>query len=533
MKAPRRADGKRRQLSRKVRVQESAPTGAVSHKRKVREAAFASAAKKDLQEQSQAAEEPHGAPGDTTASGAPIASEPTALFQKDSSFAKLGLARWLVEGCEKLGMVYPTEIQAMCIPPVLAGKQVIGNSKTGSGKTACFCLPILHQLSKDPYGIFALVLLPVRELTFQVSENFRALGKGINVEVFEVIGGQDMQYQARMIASRKHVITATPGRLADLLRGEPGLSKAFGNLRVLVLDEADRLLTQSFEEELEDMLPRLPKTRQTLLFSATITGSIEKLRSRLQTDGRELMLLDANPTDESLETLTQEYVFVPEIVQICYVHHLLRDHFANDSCILFAPTLMLCQLLMTTLELLGLLVTGLHSLQSQQRRRACLNNFRAGRSRILVATDVASRGLDIPKVSVVMNMGLPMTADSYVHRAGRTGRAGRPGLVISVMCERDVAKVQAIEERIGMQLKLRPTVEEDALKLMSKTTKAQQKAELLLSEAGFHDRVQERRESDKKRLKERENAGHVAVAIETPRGTRSGKRQKKTRGLPS
>eukprot|EP00929_Paragymnodinium_shiwhaense_P082673 TRINITY_DN4369_c0_g1_i1.p1 TRINITY_DN4369_c0_g1~~TRINITY_DN4369_c0_g1_i1.p1 ORF type:complete len:552 (-),score=174.43 TRINITY_DN4369_c0_g1_i1:339-1994(-) len=417
------------------------------------------------------------------------------LFQVGKTFSQLGLSPWLVQACAKMGMHYPTDIQVMTIPHILAGRNVAGNAKTGSGKTACFCLPTLHHLSKDPYGVFSLVLTPVRELAFQISENFRALGIGIGVQVAEVVGGREMLHQSREIAARKHVVVATPGRLADLLRGDPDLSQAFRHLRILVLDEADRVLTPTFEEPLAEIISALPKTRQTLLFSATITSSIEKLKQKLSEaaegadTGKELLLLDANPEDASLDNLTQQYIFVPQTVQVCYLHYLLKEHFAEDSTIVFAPTIEMCQLLTTTLEILEFSVTGLHSLQSQRERQAHLGKFKAGKCSILVATDVAGRGLDIPKVNVVINVGLPLSTDDYVHRIGRTARAGRPGLVVSVMGERDVAKVDAIEKRLGVRLELRETDEEKAIKLLSRTTKARQRAELLLSEVGFEDKV--------------------------------------------
>jgi ATP-dependent RNA helicase DDX49/DBP8 len=412
-------------------------------------------------------------------------------------------------------MVYPTDVQVMTIPPILAGRNVAGNAKTGSGKTACFCLPALHHLSKDPYGVFNLILTPVRELAFQISENYRALGQGVGVQVAEVVGGREMLHQSKMIAERKHVIVATPGRLADLLRGDPDLAQGFKRLRMFVLDEADRLLMPTFEEPLAEILSALPKTRQTLLFSATITSAIEKLKSQLGAAGgkeKELMLLDANPNDESLANLQQQYVFVPQTVQVCYLHYLLKEHFAEESCIVFTPTIELCQLLTTMLELLEFPVTGLHSLQSQRQRQASLGKFKAGKSTILVATDVAGRGLDIPKVAVVVNFGIPSSTDDYTHRVGRTARAGRPGLVVSLMSEHDVPKVKAIEDRIGRPLELRNTVEEDAIKLLTKTTKARQKADLLLSEVGFEDKVAAHREQRKGR--------RDAVASSTARAKR-------------
>lgn len=440
------------------------------------------------------------------------------VSETHTSFAKLGLARWLVDSCGKLGMHYPTDIQVMAIPHVLAGRNIAGNAKTGSGKTACYCLPTLHHLSKDPYGVFALVLTPVRELAFQVSENFRALGKSIEVKVAEVVGGREMMHQSRAISERSHVIVATPGRLADLLRGDPALTEAFEGLRVFVLDEADKLLTQTFEEPLAEILAVLPRTRQTLLFSATITKSIERLREKMGSNGadgngsKELLLLDANPKDETLDNLTQEYIFVPKTVQTCYLHFLLKEHFPEDSCIIFASTIDQCQLMTTMLEFLSFSVTGLHSLHSQRHRQACLNKFRAGRARILVATDVAGRGLDIPKVSVVINMGLPHSTDDYVHRAGRTARAGRPGLVVSIMTQQDVSRIRPIEDRIGRQLELRPTKEEEAIKLLSRTSKACQRAELLLSEVGFEDRAAEHRAARKSSAPGKRRAASNATA---------------------
>jgi ATP-dependent RNA helicase DDX49/DBP8 len=379
----------------------------------------------------------------------------------------------------------------------------------------------LHHLSKDPYGVFALVLSPVRELAFQISENFRALGKTIGVQVAEVVGGREMLAQSKMIAERRHVIVATPGRLADLLRGDPELARAFRRLRVFVLDEADRLLTPTFEEPLAEIISVLPASRQTLLFSATITSAIERLREAGSTDGKDLMLVDANPYGESIENLEQQYVFVPQAVQVCYLHYLLKEHFAGQSCIVFAPTIDLCQLFTTMFEQLEFPVAGLHSLQMQRQRQASLGKFRAGVSTILVATDVASRGLDIPKVSVVINVCLPMDTDDYVHRAGRTARAGRPGLVVSLMSEQDVPKVRNIEERLGRKLELRPTDEAVAVKLLAKTTKARQRAELLLSEVGFEDKVVEHREKRKGYRAERSSTAKVA----TDKASRKTKRQ--------
>ena len=196
------------------------------------------------------ADKPGSPPAKAEATEAEVTETKQTLFQTNASFSKLGLAKWIVQTCAKLGMNYPTDIQAMCIPAVLAGKNLAGNARTGSGKTACYSMPILHHLSKDPYGVFALILVPVRELAFQVTENFRAMGQAINVKVGEIVGGRDFSIQSKMIADRTHVIVATPGRLADLLRGDFALAKAFRKLHTLVLDEAEtchyRILCRTF-----------------------------------------------------------------------------------------------------------------------------------------------------------------------------------------------------------------------------------------------------------------------------------------------
>lgn len=224
--------------------------------------------------------------------------------------------------------------------------------------------------------------------------------------------------------------------------------------------------------------------------------------------------MDANPEDESLETLEQQYVFVPEVVQLCYLHYLLLEHFPEDGCIVFCATIDFCQLLLTFLEILEFEVAGLHSLQPQRKRQASINNFRAGRAKILVTTDVAARGLDIPKVQVVINVGIPSQSDDYVHRAGRTARAGRSGLVLSLVTEHDIQKVHRVEDRIGKKLELRETVEKDALKLLSKTAKARQKAELYLSEIGFEEKVAEHREA--RRLYNQRAENRLGSSVRAP-----------------
>lgn len=312
--------------------------------------------------------------------------------------------------------------------------------------------------------------------------------------------------QQDQLYKRPHIVVATPGRLADLLESDPKLKHCFKNLHTLVMDEADRLLEDSFSAALGTIFEKIPKKKQMLLFSATITSSIDQLRERFGSE--EMMLMDSNPTNTSVNQLVQEYIFVPNTVHNTYLHYLLANDFKEESVIVFTPTVEMCQVINTTLEGLGFRTCCLHSLQTQRVRLASLGKFRGRRADILIATDVASRGLDIPMVGVVINVGVPSSPDTYVHRIGRTARAGRQGLALTIMAEKDVSRIQAVEAHITTQLAERKTFEDEVLKLLNKTTKAQQKAELLLSEVGFDDELAEfkARKQAKRGAPEEDNA---------------------------
>lgn len=257
-----------------------------------------------------------------------------------------------------------------------------------------------------------------------------------------------------------------------------------------------------------------------MLFSATLSESIDELKKKFSTtcgaddhQTSKMIVFDANPKDDQVPTLTQQYVFAPRQVHFCYLHHLLTVSFPNESVIVFMPTVELCQVANTMFEKLEEATVCLHSVQTQRVRLASLGKFRAQKARILFATDVAARGLDIPMVDVVINYGLPKESDDYIHRIGRTARAGREGTAVSLMGEMDVQRVLAIEERIEKKLEELPLVEDEVLRLLTKTSKAQQAAKLLLAEVGFDDEMeifrrnkQERREAGIKARAERKNA---------------------------
>eukprot|EP00775_Hariotina_reticulata_P006637 gene6637-6864_t len=355
-----------------------------------------------------------------------------------STFKHLGVSDWLCSVLKSLGIRSPTQVQVGCIPAVLSGKDVIGTAQTGSGKTAAFALPILQQLAKDPYGIYALVLTPTRELAMQLADQFRAFGAGMSLKDTVIIGGVDMRPQAQALARRPHIVVATPGRLAALIESDRSLADGFARVKFLVMDEADRLLDASFEADLRTLLAVLPTdNRQTLLFSATLTASLVKLQQASLEDAYVFQAYEGLKTADRLQ---EQYVFIP--------------------------------------QKLGVPAAALHSGNSQKQRLAALNSFKSERVPLLLATDVASRGLDIPSVDLVVNYDLPVLAADYVHRVGRTARAGRAGWALSFITQYDVELVGAIESHIGHKLEEYEMDEAAVLKGITKVYNAKKAAAL-------------------------------------------------------
>ncbi|KAF6151755.1 hypothetical protein GIB67_010329 [Kingdonia uniflora] len=253
------------------------------------------------------------------------------------SFSDIGLAEWAINTCKELGMKKPTPVQQHCIPHILAGEDVLGLAQTGSGKTAAFALPILQKLAKDPYGVFALVVTPTRELAYQLSEQFRALGSGLHLRCTVIVGGMDMITQAQTLMQRPHIVIATPGRVKALLDGNPDMAAVFSNAKFLVLDEADRVLDVGFEEELRVIFQCLPKTRQTLLFSATMTSDLQTL---LELSANKAYFYEAYQGSKTVESLKQQYIFVPRNVKDVYLLHILSrmENMGIRSAIIFVST---------------------------------------------------------------------------------------------------------------------------------------------------------------------------------------------------
>ncbi len=361
--------------------------------------------------------------------------------------------QWMIKQLEGIGLKKPTAIQQNCIPPILEGKDCVGCAKTGSGKTLAFALPILHTLSDDPYGIFALVLTPTRELAFQIADQFRMIGKPIGLKDVVVVGGRDMVMQGKDLASMPHVVIATPGRLADHLVSCDTFT--LKKIKYLVLDEADRLLEGGFDSQLETIFKKLPKKKQTLLFSATITDSMAELSQKIQLHENVFKWEQENENTKTVENLKQSYVLTPIGSRDAYLVHILKvftEKQPSGLVIVFTKTCKSAQLLGMTLNQLGFSTEALHSDRLQKERMTALSSFRSSQVKILVATDVASRGLDIPEVQLVINYNVPSVTKDYIHRVGRTARAGKGGQAITLVTPTDVNLVKAIEEMTNTEM---------------------------------------------------------------------------------
>ncbi|KAF8897484.1 P-loop containing nucleoside triphosphate hydrolase protein [Infundibulicybe gibba] len=427
------------------------------------------------------------------------------------SFASFGISQPLQDALAAMSIRTPTEVQIACIPPLLAGRDCIGNAKTGSGKTIAFALPILHKLSQDPYGIFALVLTPTRELAFQISEQFAVLGSSLNARTAVVVGGMDMMAQALELNNRPHIVIATPGRYAN----EWDLSR----VKFLVLDEADRLLTATFAPELEHLFGVLPRERQTCLFTATLTPSIETLASAPPRPGKLKPFIHRMPeSTETVATLKQYYLLVPSHVREVYLFHLLCNPPESTAHLRRAPpqpeklsrkqkqkpkskpkstkkddddepeqpppTIIFCTrprtaaYLTSLLKTLSIRSTALHSRLTQRERLSSLSLFRASVVPVLISTDVGARGLDIEEVAIVINWDMP----------SRTARAGRGGIAISFVTERDEERVLKIEERIKTKLVEMTLPETKVLEKLNAVSTAKRLANMELHDSDFGKR---------------------------------------------
>jgi len=387
-----------------------------------------------------------------------------------------GIIEELCEVCERLNWKRPTKIQAEAIPLALKGRDVIGLAETGSGKTAAFALPIIQDLLKRPQRYFALVMTPTRELAFQIAEQFEALGTAFGLHVCVVVGGVDMMTQSISLAKKPHIIVATPGRLFEHLQETKGFT--LGTLKYLVLDEADRILNMDFEDEVNKIIRVIPSERRTFLYSATMTSKVKKLQ---RVSLRDPIRVEVNKKYQTVDSLQQYYVFIPAQQKNAYLVYLVNE-MVSKSMIIFCSSCQGSLFVTLLLRNLGFTSIPLHGQMNQTKRLGALYKFKCKERSILVATDVASRGLDIPHVDLVINYDIPTHSTHYVHRVGRTARAGRSGIAITMVTQYDVELYQKIEFAIEKKLPLYPTEEEEVLVLMERVQEAERFSKMELKE---------------------------------------------------
>jgi ATP-dependent RNA helicase DeaD len=380
------------------------------------------------------------------------ATEPT------PSFAELDLRPEFLEVLTGLGYEEPTPIQQAAIPPLLAGRDLLGQAATGTGKTAAFALPLLHRLTDGERGRapIALVLVPTRELAMQVSQAIHRYGRGLGARVLPIYGGQPIVRQLKVLARGVDVVVATPGRALDhLSRGTLSLDQ----LEVVVLDEADEMLDMGFSEDLEAILAETPEYHQTMLFSATMPPRIEKLaRSHLHEPVRIALGREATATGEA--PLIRQSAYVVARAHKPAALGRILDVETPEAAIVFCRTRHEVDELTETMNGRGYRAEALHGGMSQEQRDRVMGRLRAGTADLLVATDVAARGLDIDQLTHVINYDVPSAPESYVHRIGRVGRAGREGVAVTLVEPREHRTLKSIEQHTGqrMQVEKVPTV---------------------------------------------------------------------------
>jgi ATP-dependent RNA helicase RhlE len=363
------------------------------------------------------------------------------------NFSDLGLGAAQLRACESLGYKTPTPVQEQAIPVVLEGRDLIGCAETGTGKTAAFLLPILQKISgrKRP-GVQVLVLAPTRELALQIQANYRELNNSKDNRAVTIIGGANIRTQAAELRRGATVVIATPGRLIDLIeRKELSLS----TVETLVLDEADRMLDMGFLPAIRKILSLVPAKKQTLLFSATMSSEIEQLARSTMNSPK---LIEVSPRGRAATLVDQTaYQVAAESKTALLLDLLEREQF--ERVLVFARTRRSAERLSHILSARDHRVNRIHSDRSQSQREAALKGFRDGRTRVLVATDIAARGLDVDSVSHVINYDVPAAPEDYVHRIGRTGRAGNKGKAITICAPVDELSLRAIERLMGQTVK--------------------------------------------------------------------------------
>ncbi|PHJ19579.1 dead deah box helicase family protein [Cystoisospora suis] len=436
---------------------------------------------------------------DPFSSSSPISSETrTSSAPTLTTFSSLGLCPELCAAVSALNWQSPTAIQSEVLPYALSGRDIIALAETGSGKTAAFGLPILQRLLEHQGGsqrFYALILAPTRELCLQISQQILAMGATLGVTVVTLVGGLDHNTQAVALAKRPHVIVGSPGRVVDHLQQTKGFS--LKSVKVLVLDEADRLLSLDFDAALQVLLEHvgIPSERQTMLFSATMTSKVSKLQ---KASLKKPVKLEVNRKYDVASHLQQNFLLVPFKLKHTHLAAALL-HLSPSSVIVFTNTCANARKTALFLRHLGFQSVCLHGKMTQPQRIGALTKFRAAETSCLVATEVGSRGLDIPHVQLVINFDVPLSSKEYIHRVGRTARAGRTGRALTIVTQYDVEAYQRIEHALGKKLEelKELTATDKVMPLHEKVLEALRSAELEAREADEAALVQKQQKKRK------------------------------------
>jgi len=364
------------------------------------------------------------------------------------NFTDLNLIEPIAKAIQEQGYTNPTPIQEKSIPEIVQGKDFLGCAQTGTGKTAAFAIPILQNLSKNKTSnrnIKALILTPTRELAIQIEENIQAYGKYLPLKHLVIFGGVKPGNQEAALRKGVDILVATPGRLLDFI--SQGII-SLKNLEIFVLDEADRMLDMGFVHDVKRIIKLLPQRRQTLFFSATMPAEIQKLANSILNNP---VKVEVTPVSSTAETINQSVYFVQREDKLNLLAHILKNDIA-ESVLVFSRTKHGADKIAKKLQKDGISTEAIHGNKSQNARQNALNNFKSGKTRVLVATDIAARGIDIDELKFVINFELSDVSETYVHRIGRTGRAGAEGNSISFVDGLDLLNLKNTEKLIGMKI---------------------------------------------------------------------------------
>ena len=366
-------------------------------------------------------------------------------------FEQLGLIKPILDALSSQGYEQPTPIQEKAIPSILQGKDLLGSAQTGTGKTAAFAIPILQNLSdknQPKNHIKALILTPTRELAIQIQENFQAYGKHLKLKSLVIFGGVKQHHQENDLRKGVDILVATPGRLLDFI--SQGIIK-LNQLEIFVLDEADRMLDMGFVHDVKRILKLLPPKRQNLFFSATMPKEIANLASDILVNP---VKVEVAPVSSTADTIQQSIYFVDKDDKTDLLVHLLQDP-KLDQVLVFSRTKHGADKIARKLHQSKISAEAIHGNKSQNARQNALNNFKSKKTRVLVATDIAARGIDIDELKYVVNYELSDVSETYVHRIGRTGRAGSEGTSFSFVDGLDLANLRSTEKLIGKKISIR------------------------------------------------------------------------------